>query len=106
MYVGEGKVTDIIEWFRNNSSARLLGVFVGGSPKYDKFINDVLRKSLAIDVISGSKIDLSFCLAQAGELIFFERSLETRLFRPFHLQNSTKIQRTIMDICHQAHFGG
>jgi hypothetical protein len=58
MYVGEGKVTDIIEWFCNNSSARLLGVFVGGSPKYDKFINDVLRKSLAIDVISGSKIDL------------------------------------------------
>jgi hypothetical protein len=58
MYVGEGSVIDIINWFRSNSSARWLGFFVGGSVKYDKFINDVLRKGLALDVISGSKIDL------------------------------------------------
>jgi hypothetical protein len=58
MYIGEGGVTDIISWFRSNSSARWLGFFVGGSTRYDTFIDDVLRKGLAIDVISGSKIDL------------------------------------------------
>ena len=69
MYVGEGNVTDIIEWFRSNSSARWLGFLVGGSAQYDKFINDVLRRGLAIDVISGSKIDIF--LFGAGQRVNF-----------------------------------
>jgi len=33
MYVGEGKVTDIIEWFRNNSSARFARSFRRRQPE-------------------------------------------------------------------------
>jgi hypothetical protein len=58
MYVGEGSVDDLIDWFRRNSDARLLGLFAAGHSQFDKFLDDVLAKSSTIDVVLGSQIDL------------------------------------------------
>ena len=58
MYVGEGSVTDLIDWFRQSSDARFLGLFAAGDATFDKFLDDVIKQSETIDVILGSQIDL------------------------------------------------
>jgi hypothetical protein len=58
MYVGEGSVRDIIDWFRRNSRATLLGFFVAGDKQFDKFLDDVVRSGQVMDLVLGSKIDL------------------------------------------------